>query len=195
MPTAEKSKRIRKSAIIKGVILGVIFLSLNIFSYYFITGITKTTWLIVAGSFFFSIIIPVIVVIFLCINMRKKVGGYWDFKQATTGIFTMFLISYVILYIGRDMVFAKFIEPNMVKKTELVMLDVKARSLAMQGRTQSQINAQVDDMRKGFDSQGSPGIGTILQGFIINIIFLFVIALVFGSIFKKDLQPVPSTAV
>jgi len=107
----------------------------------------------------------------------------------------MFLISYVILYIGRDMVFAKFIEPNMVKKTELVMLDVKARSLAMQGRTQSQINAQVDDMRKGFDSQGNPGIGTIIQGFIINIIFLFVIALVFGSIFKKDLQPVPSTAV
>jgi len=189
MPEIEiVDKQLRKQAIIKGVLLGFIILSLSIFSFYFITGIAPTMALIVAGPYFFSVIIPIAVTVMFCLNIRSKIGGYWSFKQSVTGIFIMFLISYAVLTVGRDLIFAKFIEHNMASKTEAVMLNVRTTSLKMSGASSKEIASQITELKKEFEGQRSPGILPVVQNYMINIIMLFVLAILFGAIFKKE-QP------
>jgi Protein of unknown function (DUF4199) len=185
MPTEDNiNKQLRINAIIKGVILGVVLLASGIFSYYLITAFTKTSWLIITGPYFFSILVPIILTSFFCIDMRKKLGGYWGFKQSVTAIFIMFMVCYGILTIGRDLVFAKLIEPNMAQKTQAVMINVRAEQLKIAGASQTEINNQLTELKKEFNTY--PGVFSIVQDYITNIIFLFAIAVVFAAIFKKE---------
>jgi len=180
------NRQLKINAVIKGILLGFIVLVFSIFSYYFITRLTTTPQWILGGPYIFAIIIPLVVTLFFCVNLRGKLGGYWTFRQAVTSIFIMFLVCYAILTIGRDLVFSKLIEPNMVHNTEEVMLNVKAQSLKINGQNPAQVKQQVSDLRQQFDSQTTPGVFVILQNYIINIILLFVLAIVFSAIFKKD---------
>jgi len=187
MPTIEQvDQQLRKNAIIKGLMLGAIVLALSIFSFYFITGLTKTMSLIVAGPYFFSVIFPIIFIVLFCLNMRKKLGGYWTFRQAVTAIFIMFMVSYAILAIGRDLIFAKFIEPDIVPKTEAVMMNVRYQSLKISGASDKEIKSQEDELRKEIESQKNPGIMPVVQNYMINIIMLFVLAIIFAAILKKE---------
>ena len=185
MPTQNNiNKELRTNAIIKGVILGVVLLASGIFSYYLITALTKTSWLIITGPYFFSILIPIILIVLFCIDMRKKEGGYWGFKQSVTAIFIMFMVCYGILAIGRDLIFAKLIEPDMAQKTQAVMINVRAEQLKIGGASQNEINNQLTELKKEFVA--TPGVFSIVQDYITNIIFLFAIAVVFAAIFKKE---------
>jgi hypothetical protein len=83
-------KQLRKDAIIKGLMLGFTVLALSIFSFYFITALTKTMSFIVAGPYIFAVVLPITATALFCFSMRKKIGGYWTFRQAVTGIFLMF---------------------------------------------------------------------------------------------------------
>lgn len=187
MPTEQVlNKQLRINAVIKGLVLGVILLAASIFSYYFITTLTKTMWLIVAGPYFFAIIIPLAVTIVFCRDMRKKLGGYWDFRQSITAVFIMFLTCYVLLTIGRDLVFAKLVEPDMAQKTAAVMLNVKTEALKMQHASQKEIDSQITELRKEFDMQKTMGAADFIQTFIINILMLFMLSIIFGAIFKKQ---------
>lgn len=187
MPTEQVlNKQLRINAVIKGLVLGVILLAASIFSYYFITTLTKTMWLIVAGPYFFAIIIPLAVTIVFCRDMRRKLGGYWDFRQSITAVFIMFLTCYVLLTIGRDLVFAKLVEPDMAQKTAAVMLNVKTEALKMQHASQKEIDSQITELRKEFDMQKTMGAADFIQTFIINILMLFMLSIIFGAIFKKQ---------
>jgi len=178
------SKQLRTNAISKGVILGVVLLASSIFSYYLITSLTKVSWLIIAGPYFFSVLIPVVLTSLFCVDMRKREGGYWGFKQSVTAIFIMFMVSYGILSIGRDLVFAKLVEPNMAQKTQAVMINVRAEQLKIAGAGQTEIDKQLTELKKEFAV--TPGVGSIIQDYITNIIFLFAIAVVFAAIFKRE---------
>jgi len=178
------SKQLRTNAIIKGVILGVVLLASSIFSYYLITSLTKASWLIIAGPYFFSVLIPVILTSLFCVDMRKKECGYWGFKASVTAIFIMFMVCYGILTAGRDLIFAKLVEPDMAQKTQAVMLNVRAGQLKISGASQTEINNQLTELKKQFAT--TPGVGSLIQDYITNIIFLFAIAVVFGAIFKRE---------
>jgi hypothetical protein len=185
MPTNDNiNKELRTNAIIKGVILGVVLLASSIFSYYLITALTKTSWLIITGPYFFSILVPIILTAFFCVDMRKNQGGYWGFKQSVTAIFIMFMVCYGILAIGRDLVFAKLVEPDMAQKIQAVMINVRAEQLKIGGASQMEINNQLTELKKEFVS--TPGVFSIVQDYVTNIIFLFAIAVVFAAIFKKE---------
>ena len=97
MDTLEQ--KIKRIFIKNGILLGAILLGLSIVSFYFITEINTSPILFVAAPLFFSVVIPIIVVVFLCLNGRKKIGGYWSFKQAVRGYLLCFLspISYKLL--------------------------------------------------------------------------------------------------
>ena len=177
--------RLRKNAIIKGLILGVILLAGSIFSYHLITSFTQTPWLIVFGPYFFAILLPLFVTIGFCMDMRRRLGGYWSLRQAITAVFIMFITCYILLSIGRDLVFAKTIEPNMQPKTEAVMLRVKAQALKAGGASQTEINKQIAELKKEFTMDNSSDVGTIIQSYLINFLMLFVVAIIFGAIFKK----------
>lgn len=185
MPVEDNvNKQLKINAVIKGVILGAVLLASSIFSYYLITALTKSSWLIITGPYLFSIIIPIIIIAFFCIDMRKKLGGYWGFKQSVTAIFIMFMVCYGILTIGRDLIFARLIEPDMAQKTQAVMLNVRAEQLKISGANQTEINKQLTELKKEFAV--TPGAFSIVQDYLTNIIFLFAIAVVFAAIFKKE---------
>src|SRR3982751_2887303 len=100
-------RRIKINGVKSGVILGVIVTAFSIASFYYITA-SPSAAMFVAGPIIFAVFLPIFCVTFLCFKARKDVGGYWTFKQATTGIFTMFLVAFVMQFIGKDIVFDKF---------------------------------------------------------------------------------------
>jgi len=177
--------RLRKIAIIKGLMLGGVLLAGSIFSYYLITSLTQTPWLIIFGPYFFAILLPILVTIGFCMDMRRRLGGYWSLRQAVTAIFIMFITCYILLAIGRDLVFAKVVEPNMQPKTEAVMLRVKGQALKAGGASQAEIKSQLTDLKKEFTIDNSVDVGTIIQSYLFNILMLFALAVIFGAIFKK----------
>jgi hypothetical protein len=179
-------KRIRKVFVGYGFILGIIYLALSITSFYFITQFSHSPVLFVAAPIFFAILIPIVVVVYLCFSGRSKIGGYWTFKQATTGIFIMFIITYGIQLACKNFVFDRLIEPNSVQKTEDAAISAKIEILKQKKYTQKAIDADITELKKDIDAQKNVSVGNLIQGTTTSIIFIFIFALIFGSLFKKD---------
>ncbi|RZK09591.1 MAG: DUF4199 domain-containing protein, partial [Flavobacterium sp.] len=122
MNELSKEQEIKQAALPKGLILGGVSLLLTVFSFYFTTAITTTDVMVVLSPLIFLIIVPIIITVFFILKIRKKIGGYWTFRQATSGVFIIFLLSYVINTIGSGVIFEKLIEPDMAQKTKNVMV-------------------------------------------------------------------------
>jgi hypothetical protein len=178
--------QIRRKSLIKGLYLGAILLVLSILSYYLIISMPDKAWLIVFSPIIFSVFIPILIVLLLCFNLRKNIGGYWTLRQAVTGIFIMFVISYVVQVVGRDVVFARLIEPDMVNKTQIAMSKATTVMLQKSGASQATINEKQADIQKQLDDQKNITIGGIIQGYVITIIFLFVFAVIFGALLRRN---------
>jgi hypothetical protein len=177
---------IRRASTIRGLILGVVLLAVSILSFYMLTADTGSAWLIVFSPIIFSVFIPIVIVLLFCFNLRKNIGGYWTFRQAVTGIFIMFVLSYVIQVIGRDVVFARVIEPDMVSKTQTAMLKATTTMLKKGGADQATIDQKRANIQKQLADEKNITVGSIIQGYIITVIFLFVFAVIFGAILKKN---------
>lgn len=177
---------IRKKAIEKGLVLGVVLLVVGIFTFYFITGMTTNMWLIIFTPIVLSVLFPLVISIFFSISLRKEIGGFWTFKQAASGIFIMFFAAYVLSAIGNNLIFAKIVEPDMVGKMQTAITNSTTAMMEKSGADQETIDKKLEDIEKQFDSQKNPTIGKTIQGIAISIIFIFVLALIFGAIFKKE---------
>ncbi|MGY3212905.1 DUF4199 domain-containing protein [Mucilaginibacter sp. HD30] len=177
---------IKKKGLEKGLVLGVILLVLGILSYYFMTGMTENMWLILFGPMLISLVIPLVVAIFFSIALRKEIGGFWNFKQAVTGIFIMFFVANILSFIGRDLIFAKVVEPNMVENMQTAMVNSTSAMLEKSGQEQEAIDKKVEEINQQFEKQKNPTIGSTIQSQLIAIIFLFVLAVIFAAIFKRE---------
>ncbi len=179
-------KQIKKQSINFGLVLGVISLTLSILTYYLIINSTSSMVFIIAGPIILSFIIPIVLVVLLCLDFRKKIGGFWVFKQAVTGFFIMFLIAFAIKTVGNDLIFAKFIEPNMFQKTQSAMMEATVSMLEKSGAEQTVIDDKKQEIEKQLNEQKTIGTGKIILDYGISILFIFVLALIFGAIFKKN---------
>jgi len=179
-------QQIKVNGIKTGVFLGLIITALSIFSYYFITSVSNSPALFVAGPIIFSIFIPIFLVVFFSFNQRKRIGGFWTFKQATTGIFIMLLTAYFIQLVGKDLIFDKLIEPNNVVNTQKVALAAKAQIMKQRGAKQADIDKSLNDLKEEFSRQRNMTIAGTAQGIVFSTLFAFVFAIIFASLFKKD---------
>jgi hypothetical protein len=177
---------IRKKGAMTGIPLGLILMVLNIFSFYFITTIATSFWMISFGPIIFSVLIPLVIAGIFCSDLRKKLGGYWTFKQATTAIFMMMFVSYAITYLGANILFGKVIEPHMVEKTQTAVIGATTQMMEKQGVDQEKIDEQTEKMQKQFAIQTDASPVKVLTGIAVSLIFIFVLALIFAAIFKKD---------
>lgn len=181
---------IKKEGLFKGIILGVILLTLNIFTFYYITSITKDAKMISFGLGVFSFILPLAFSVVFTIQMRQKLGGIWSFRQAVRGVFTMFMVGYIIMVIGRDGIFGNFVEPDMVTKTEKAMHDSERLRYKQQGLSDDKAAAKIAENEKLFGPKGKATVFSVVESYVITIILLFVLSLGFGLIFKRELiQP------
>ncbi|RVU02798.1 DUF4199 domain-containing protein [Mucilaginibacter limnophilus] len=177
---------VRKSAVTSGLILGVVSSVLSILSFYFTTTMTTSMWLIIFSPLIFSIIIPIVIAIFLILDLRKKIGGFWSFKQATTGTFIMFIISSIVSFLLVSLLFAKVIEPNMIDKSRDSMVNAVTAMMEKTSQPQESVDKAIADINKKFDEQRDTGAGKMVMGLGIMVIISFILALIFGAIFKKE---------
>ena len=150
METIEQ--KLRKNGITNGLLLGIIILVSGIISFYFITAMTNNMIMLVLGPVLFSTLVPLIFAVVFCFDLRKKIGGFWNYRQATTGIFIMFLCAYILSY-GGNLVFSKVIEPDMVEKMKTVFVTTTTNMLEKQKIDQETIDKKVADIESNFDSQ------------------------------------------
>jgi hypothetical protein len=179
------SNELKKYALINGLLLGLILLSFNIISFYLITTIVSSPIGVIAVPYLFSILLPVPFAIIFCYKLRVQVGRIWDFRIATSGIFIMFLAAYFIIFIGRDQIFARVIEPNMSAKIEKSLLDAAPIALKKSGANDQQIAEKKKQIQDQFAAQDKITIGQQIESLVIPIMFIFILALIFGALFKR----------
>lgn len=184
----EIDRKIKKQGLIKGLLLGGILSVLSVLFFYFMILIAKSAVTITIGSVLFTYILPIGISILFCNALRKKIGGFWSLRQATTGIFIMFFASYLVVYIVKDQVFAKIIEPDMAHKTEAAMLNALNKLKASNPESKKEADAKIAEMQKAFEGEKSITIGQQIQALAISIIFLFVLSIVFAAFFKNEKQ-------
>ena len=176
---------IKKNALNNGLLLGVISFILGLVSFYSLISVSSS-WLVIMIPIFFSVIVPIALAVYFSFDLRKKVGGFWTFRQATTGLFIMFIVSFAIQTVATDLIFVKLIEPDMAKKTQDAVIRSTTSMLESAGTPQDQIDEKIEATEKQFESQKNPTIGKRIQGIAISIILAFVLALIFGAFFKRN---------
>lgn len=177
---------IKRNAVPFGITLGIISTVLGLGAFYILLSLKENVLLMITIPFIFSILLPLVLLIIFVFNLRKKIGGFWNFKQAVTGIFIMLLISFGVQYLLKDIIFANFIEPQMIEKTQAVMTSAVTATLEKSGAKQEDIDKKIDDMQKNFELQKENTLGKRVQSIVISIILLFVVALIFAAFFKKE---------
>jgi hypothetical protein len=179
------SNDLKRHSLINGAVLGLILLSFNIVSFYLITTVIKSPIGVIGVPYLFSIILPIPFAIMVCYKLRVQIGRGWDFRVATSGIFIMFLTAYLVVFIGRDQLFARVIEPQMGTKIEKAILDATPVALKKSGATDKQIAEKEKEIRAQFETQNNITIGQEIESFVISIILIFGVAIVFGALFKR----------
>ena len=153
------SRDLKKHSIINGLILGVVLLAFNIISFYLITTIMKSPLGVIGVPQLFNLILPIPCAIIVVYKLRVHMKWEWNFRIATSGIFIMFLTSYFVLNIGRDLIFANLVEPNMGQKIEQTLLDVTPIALKKDHATDKQIADKQKEIRDQFKAQNKVTIG------------------------------------
>ena len=80
----------------------------------------------------------------------------------------------------------------MVEKTETAFINASSAIKKQAGVNQKQMDQNIAGIKKNFDEQKNVTIAKTIQAIAISIIFVFVFALIFGALFKKDV-PVYTT--
>lgn len=174
----------KKIALVYGLIFGVIVFLTDVILTYVLKSATSLLTL-TALPIVLSVLLPLGIAIFLCLSLRKRVGGYWSLRQATSGIFIMFMSAYILSNVG-GIVFTKVIEPDIVgqMKENMIVLTTKMGESLHMG--QEQIDAKVADIERNFKNKEEITVGNTIKGFFIAIIIVFVVSLFFAAIFKKE---------
>lgn len=176
---------IKKNGATTGLILGAISLVLGILNFYYMTAIATSFWAMILGPIVISMIIPLVLAILFSKDLRKKIGGFWNFKQATTGLFIMFFVSYLVSFAG-NLVFTKVVEPNSIDKLKTAMVTATTNMMEKSGASQEKIDESIARTEKSFDDQKDQSAGKIFKGVAIAVIVCFVFALIFAAFLKKE---------
>jgi len=179
------NRQIRIKGAIYGAVLGVVILTLHLISYYLMVKVNTPAWVTAFSPLLFTNLLPIVAAVLLCLHLRKKIGGYWHLRQASSGIFVMFLTSYLIFFFG-FLLFSKVIEPGTDLNLENKIESVKAEIRKEQGISRQHINEETQGLRKDFNERQKSGIWGFVQSFGIVVVLLFLASLIFGALFKND---------
>ncbi|SEM21317.1 Protein of unknown function [bacterium A37T11] len=170
----------RKIAIVNGLILAAINIFIFLLVYYAAPNLM--------GNMAYSIIqlvVGIALAVYFTLNIRKKIGGYWSFKEALSAIFVLFIINVVVVYFV-TLAFGKFIEPGYPEKMKEIVLNGTTDMMEKISQDQDAIDKTIEEVEKSLDSQFNPGIIDVLKSLCISVIMYFIGALVFAAIFKRD---------
>ncbi len=177
---------LNKSAATNGLILGVLSFVLSLMVYYVSPSSMGST------SFGLGmIVLSLVLYVVFTIDLRKKIGGFWSFKEALKGIFLMMFIAGLVDALLKG-VFYKFIEPDAYAKISGYVIDNLNHTYENMGMSQDQIDPIIEKVKESLKGQFNPGIVDFLKTLGILAIIEFICALIFAAIFKKE-QPMFAT--
>lgn len=171
----------KKAALQNGLIWAAISIFIFLATYYAMPNLF--------GNFSFGIVSFLISLglgIYFVLDLRKKVGGYWSFKEALSNIFIMFLVQY-LTYTLFVMAYGKWIEPAYIDHMREVSLNTTVEMAErFGGGNQETIDQMIAEAEKSIEKSLNPSLTDFLQSTGIAIILYFVGALIFAAIFKRE---------
>lgn len=170
----------KKQAVTYGLIWAAINIAMFLVVYYVSPDLM--------GSFAFmgiSLVVGVGLAVYFCKELRKSVGGYWNFKQALGSIFLMFFVQALIVFFF-TIIFAKFIEPDYTVKMKEISEKTATTMFEKMGADQETIDKSMAEMDEKWEAQFNPGFTDILKSICFIAIGYFIGALIFAAIFKKE---------
>lgn len=177
-------ENLKPEAAKNGIGFGLIALILGVISSYVLVSTTSLAMIFIS-PIVISIIIPIIIAIFFAKDLRKKIGGYWNLRQATSGMFIMFLVSYVIS-VGGNFLFNKVIEKDMTSRIQTSVVNASLQLMKNQGASEEQVDKKESEMNAEFEKKTNGTFMQTVQGHLIGVIIIFVVSLIFGAAFRKD---------
>ncbi len=173
-------ENLNKHAITNGVILGIIAIILTVLPYYTAPQMLGTPWFGIT-----ILVVSLVLYVIFTIDLRKKIGGFWSFREALKGIFLMAFIAGLVSAVF-NFVFYKFIETNAMEKISGYVVDGMAQTYEKMGMNQDQIDEASEKVKESLKSTYNPTFADFFKSFGIAIIIEFVLSLIFAAIFKKD---------
>jgi len=180
-------ENLNKAASTNGVIIGILSTVIGVVTYYVFPSLL--------GSMSFGIatlVVSLLIYIFFTLDLRKKIGGFWTFKEALKGIFLMSFIAGII-YSLANVVFYKFIEPGAFEKIAGFMESGMSQTFENMGMEQEKIDEAVAKQIEGIKAQYDPTFAQFFKNLGIAVIIQFVMSLIFAAIFKKETPVFAST--
>ncbi|HCN83342.1 MAG TPA: hypothetical protein DIT07_06930 [Sphingobacteriaceae bacterium] len=176
----ETTENLNKAAINNGLIIGIIGSVLGILPYYVAPSLMGSLWYGLGIG-----IISLVIYIVLTFDLRKKIGGYWTFREALRGIFLMAFIAGIIVMIVNNLFF-KLIEPGAFAKISGYVQEGLSSTFSKMGMNQDQIDIEVAKAVQRLKAQLDPGPKELLIHLGVSVLIQFIMSLIFAAIFKKD---------
>lgn len=173
-------QNLNKAALNNGLIIGIIMSAIGVVTYYMFPSLL--------GSMSFGIglmIVSLLIYIFFTLDLRKKIGGYWNFKEALKGIFIMAFVA-GLLYAVFNYVFYKFLEPGAFEKISGYIEQGMTKTFENMGMDQDKIDEAVSKQVEQMKAQYDPTPLEFIKNLGIGILIQFVMSLIFAAIFKKE---------
>jgi len=176
-------KKVGKEGQKYGAYLGVILLAMGIASTYLVMNASNflVASLLSSGVHF---IVLVGLAAYFSLEMRKIADGYWTFKQAFRGIFTMMVIVAAIVQIGTAAFNA--IDPEPQQKVFDKSINATIEMLENAGTDDEAIDKQVAELEKQREGLDTFSLGQTLKGLGISLVMYAVFALILAAVFKKE---------
>lgn len=175
---------LRRYGIFLGILLGVIVTVLTVFPMYYYAS-SSSFWMVIIGPVITGFLLPLIAAIMLTLRLRKKIGGFWDYRQAVTGIFIMLLVATVISSLA-GLAFEKYIDSDMRERYLRNISNNSIEFMERAGANTEDIDTQLERIDEQIDNMEEATLLTTIRGMMISIIVVFVIALIFAAIFKRE---------
>ena len=179
-----EQREMQKKAALSGLLFGVILLCIGIPALYVIAQASSMA-VVIGSPVLLSFIVPILLAVFFCISLRKQVGGYWSFREATGGIFVLFITAY-LLYSAGSHVHTHYIDKKIAQEVKENVLNVTTTFASKQNIPAEELDEKIDEMKENMEEEKNPSTGKLIQSVLFSIIILFIGALLFAAIFKKE---------
>ncbi|WP_113662434.1 DUF4199 domain-containing protein [Pedobacter nanyangensis] len=171
---------IKNEALKNGLIWGAVNIVLFLVTWYLVPDLMSSYWYAAI-----SFLIGIAFAIFFCIDMRKKVGGYWTFGQALWPIFVTFVLAMGLVFVF-NIVFGKFIDPSYPEKMKEMVLTKSEATMKSFGLSDEEVSKAMEKTNDNLEQQFTPSFGQAVVGFGISAVMYFIGALIFALIFKRS---------
>lgn len=174
---------LKKRAILYGVILGAITFIAGILSLILSKTTTSIATFIISGTLL-NFAVSIAVACYFAVQLRKSVGGYWDFSTALKNIFIVLAMSAIVSTVALTVY--NMIDPSLQRDAIENSRNVMIEMLESLGTPDDQIDAALADIDTQLESLDTFSPAKTIQALFISLILYFVLALILAAIFKRE---------